>query len=306
MRAYAVLAFAVLALPLLIHDPTLETQILTFGLLAIAFNILLGEVGFLSLGQATFYGIGGYVMGVSLMAAHVPLLPALLLATIAGAAVSTFVGLLVIQRRGVYGVMLMIAVNEMAYYIALQWQSVTGGDNGLRGLPAPTLFGRSLDDPTAYYYFVAAWMLLIFFCVLRLKASPFGAVINAIRENEERARAIGYRTGRFKIAVFAITGGICGLAGGLNAELFRFVALESIDLSMSTNIVVATLLGGLGSPYGALLGAAIYMLLSTTFSHIWSHWPLAFGALFCLIVLFFRTGVWGILISWRRRRVAHA
>ena len=172
------------------------------------------------------------------------------------------VGALAIAGRGVYGVMLTFALNEMAYYAAFQWRDVTGGDNGLRGLPRPDVLGVSLDDPTRYYYFTALVVLLAFAAVLRLVDSPFGAVLRGIRENEARARAIGYRVRRFKLAVFAVSGALSGLAGGLYAELYRFVPLQAIDLDTSTAIVVATLLGGTGSPYGPLLGAAIYTVLS--------------------------------------------
>ena len=201
--------------------------------------------------------------------------------------------------------MLTFAFNEMAYYIAFQWRDATGGDNGLRGIPRPDVFGISLDDATRYYYFTAVDVLLAFAAVLRVNASPFGAVLRAIRENEERARAIGYRVRRFKVAAFAISGALSGLAGGLYAELYRFVPLQAIDLDTSTNIVVAALLGGVGSPYGALLGGAIFVVLSNSLSHVWSHWPLIFGLVFCAVVLFFRTGLWGIADRWSRR-AAHA
>jgi branched-chain amino acid transport system permease protein len=302
MRAFAILAAIVAFVPLVLRYPTLETEILTFGLLTIAFNLLLGEMGFFSLGQATFYGVGGYAVAGALFG-QVPLLFAFVVAMAAGAVVSALAGALAIQRRGVYGVMLTFAFNEMAYYIALQWRDVTGGDNGLRALPDPSFFGLSLADPYAYYYFTAVIVLIAIYFVLRLGTSPFGSVLRAIRENEPRARSIGYRVRWFKITAFAITGALCGLAGGLQAELFRFVPLESISIQTSTSIVAATLLGGLGSPYGALVGAAIYMTLSDTFSHVWSHWPLLFGVLFCAVVLFFRSGIWGILTQRGRRAV---
>lgn len=305
MKRYAVLVAIVALAPVLVTYPALETQILIFGLLAVAFNLLLGEMGFLSFGQATFNGVGAYAAARLLLDVHAPLLVALLGGIAAGAVVAAAIGALAGLGRGVYGVMLTFAFNEMAYYAAFQWRDVTGGDNGLRGLPAPALFGLSLDDATRYYYFTAVVVLLAFAAVLRVTDSPFGAVLRAIRENEARARAIGYRVRRFKIAAFALSGALSGLAGGLYAELFRFVPLQSIDLDTSTNVVVATLLGGAGSPYGALLGAAVFTVLSNSLSHVWSHWPLLFGVVFCVVVLFFRGGLWGIGAFWRRR-AAHA
>ena len=305
MRRFAALIVIVALAPLVLRYPELETQILTFGLLAVAFTVLLGEMGFLSFGQATFNGVGAYAAAYALLSAHAPLPLALLVAIAAGATSAAVVGALAIVGRGVYGVMLTFAFNEMAYYAALQWRAVTGGDNGLRGVPRPGLFGIALDDPLRYYYFTAVVVLLAVWLVLRMNASPFGAVLRAIRENEERARAIGFRVRRFKVTAFAISGALSGLAGGLYAELFRFVPLQAIDLDTSTSIVVAALLGGTGSPYGALLGAAIFTVLSNSLSHVWSHWPLIFGVVFCAVVLFFPGGLWS-LVDRRSRRAAHA
>ncbi len=305
MRRFAVLVGLVAVAPLVFRYPTLETQILTFGLLAVAFNLLLGELGFLSFGQAAFNGAGAYVAARVLIDAHAPLLVALALALAAGALVAAAVGALAIAGRGVYGVMLTFALNELAYYAAFQWRDVTGGDNGLRGVPRPDVLGISLDDATRYYYFTALVVLLAFAAVLRLVDSPFGAVVRGIRENEARARAIGFRVRRFKIAAFAISGALSGLAGGLYAELYRFVPLQAIDLDTSTSIVVATLLGGTGSPYGPLLGAAVYTVLSDSLGHVWSHWPLLFGVVFCAVVLFMRGGLWS-LAERRSRGAAHA
>jgi branched-chain amino acid transport system permease protein len=305
MRRFALLAAIVVLAPLVLRYPELETQILTFGLLAVAFNLLLGEMGFLSFGQATFNGVGAYAAARVLIDAHAALPVALLVALAAGALSATIVGALAIAGRGVYGVMLTFAFNEMAYYAAFQWRAVTGGDNGLGGVPRPGIFGLALDDPTRYYYFTALVVLLAFAAVLRINASPFGAVLRAIRENEERARAIGFRVRRFKVTAFAISGALSGLAGGLYAELYRFVPLQAIELETSTNVVIAALLGGTGSPYGALLGAAIFTVLSNSLSHVWSHWPLMFGLVFCAVVLFFRGGLWS-LADRRWRRAAHA
>jgi branched-chain amino acid transport system permease protein len=298
------LAALVLVAPLVLRYPTLETQILTFGLLTVAFYLLLGELGFLSFGQATFNGIGAYVTARILIDGHAPLLAALLAGTLAGALGAALIGALATRGRGVYGVMLTFAFNEMAYYIAFQWRAVTGGDNGLGNLSQPTLFSLSLDDPVRYYYFTAVLVLAAFAAVLRLIDSPFGAVVRAIRENEERARAIGFRVERFKVVAFAISGALCGLAGGLYAGVFHFVPLQSIDIDLSTNIVVATILGGVGSPYGALLGAAVFIVLSNALSHVWAHWPLLFGVVFCAVVLFFRGGLWSVG-GYGRRAAAH-
>lgn len=294
-RSFAVLVAIVVIAPLVARYPTLETEILTFGLLAVAFNVLFGEMGFLSFGQATFNGVGAYGVAHALIDAHMPILAALALASVAGAVAAALIGALSIQGRGVYAVMLTFAFNEMAYFIAFEWRTVTGGDNGLRGIPRPDIVAWSLADPLAYYYFTAAVVLLALFCVRRIVASPFGAVLRAIRENEARAKAIGFRVRRFKIAAFTLSGALSGLAGGLYALLFRFAPLQAIDFDTSTSIVVAAVLGGIGTFYGPLVGGAIYMILANSLSHYWAHWPLLLGIVFCVVVLFLRKGLLGTL-----------
>lgn len=289
---FGILAAIVAIAPLLVHYPDLLAQALIFGLFAAAFNLLLGELGFLSFGQAVFNGLGAYGAGLLLIhVAHVPLLLALVFAALCGAAGAAIVGLLASQGVGVYAVMLTFAFNELAFYLAFQLRDVTGGDNGLRGVPRPPLFGLHLDSGVAYYYFVAAIFLLVFYALLRVIDAPFGHVLRAIRENEPRARAIGYDTRRFKVTAFVISGAITGLGGALYAMLYGFVPLEVVDFTTSTNIVVMGILGGIGSPYGALAGAAVFTLLSDRLSHIWSHWPLLLGLLFCTVVMTLRGGI---------------
>ena len=289
---FLVLVALVAVVPLVVHYPVLLTQALIFGLLAAAFNLLLGQLGFLSFGQAVFNGLGAYGAGLLLVHdAHVPLLAALVFATLLGAAGALVVGYLSSQGAGVYAVMLTFAFNELAYYLAFQLRDVTGGDNGLRGVPRPSLFGIRLDDPVAYYAFVAVVFVLVFYLLLRAIDSPFGHVLRAIRENEARARAIGYNVRAFKVTAFAISGAVSGLAGALYALLYGFVPLEVVDFTTSTNIVVMGILGGIGSPYGALVGAAVFTVLSDQISHVWSHWPLVLGVIFCAVVLALRGGI---------------
>ena len=289
---YLVLVALVAIAPAVVHYPVLLTLALIFGLLAAAFNLLLGELGFLSFGQAVFNGLGAYGIGLLLVHnAHVPLLLALIFAMLLGAAGALVVGFLSSQGAGVYAVMLTFAFNELAFYVAFQWRTFTGGDNGLRGVPRPPFFGLQLDSDLAYYGLVAVIFLLVFYALLRIIDSPFGHVLRAIRENEARARAIGYHTRRFKVVAFVISGAITGLGGALYALLYGFVPLEAVDFNTSTNIVIMGILGGVGSPYGALVGAAIFTVLSDQLSHVWPHWPLGLGLLFCAVVLVLRGGV---------------
>jgi branched-chain amino acid transport system permease protein len=285
-RPFLILAAIVALAPLVIHYPTLLTQALIFGLLAAAFNLLLGELGFLSFGQATFNGLGAYAAGLLLIhVAHVPILLALVAAAICGALGALIVGALSSQGAGVYAVMLTFAFNELAFYVAFQWRDVTGGDNGLRGVPRP------ISGELAYYYFCAVVFLIVFYALLRVIDAPFGHVLRAIRENEPRARAIGYDTRRFKVTAFVISGAITGIGGAMYAMLYGFVPIQVVDFDTSTNIVIMGLLGGIGSPYGALIGAAIFTVLSDRLSHLWAHWPLILGVLFCTVVMALRGGV---------------
>jgi branched-chain amino acid transport system permease protein len=290
--SFAILIALIVLAPLVVHYPELLTQTLIFGLLAAAFSLLLGELGFLSFGQAVFNGLGAYAAGLLLVhVAHVPIVLALIAAALCGATGAAIVGLLASQGAGVYAVMLTFAFNELAYYLAFQLRDVTGGDNGLRGIVRPTLFGLDLSGNVAYYYFTAAVFLIVFYTLLRIIDAPFGHVLRAIRENEPRARAIGYDTRRFKVAAFVISGAITGIGGALYAMLYGFVPLEVVDFTTSTNIVVMGILGGIGSPYGALAGAGIFTLLSDRLSHVWAHWPLLLGVLFCTVVMVLRGGV---------------
>lgn len=293
---FLILVALVAVAPLVVHYPNLLTQALIFGLLAAAFNLLLGELGFLSFGQAIFNGLGAYSAGLLLIhVAHAPMLIALLIAALCGAAGAAIVGFLASQGIGVYAVMLTFAFNQLAFYLAFQLRGITGGDNGLRGVPRPGLFGLRLDDSVAYYYFVGVVFLIVFYVLLRIVDAPFGHVLRAIRENEPRARAIGYDTRRFKVVAFIVSGAITGIGGALYALLYGFVPLEVVDFTTSTNIVIMGILGGVGSPYGALIGAAIFTTLSDRLSHVWSHWPLLLGLLFCGIVMSLRGGVLSLL-----------
>ena len=304
---FLILIAVVAVAPLVVPYPTLLTQALIFGLLAAAFNLLLGELGFLSFGQAAFNGLGAYGAGLLLIhVAHVPILLALVFAAACGGLGALIVGALSSQGTGVYAVMLTFAFNELAFYLAFQLRDLTGGDNGLRGVVRPGLFGVPLDGEMSYYYFVAAVFTIVFYVLLRIIDAPFGAVLRAIRENEPRARAIGYDVRRFKVAAFVISGAITGIGGALYAMLYGFVPLEAVNFETTTNIVIMAILGGIGSPYGPLVGAAIFTALSDRLSHVWAHWPLLLGLIFCAVVMTLRGGVIELLgMIFRSRRKPH-
>jgi branched-chain amino acid transport system permease protein len=291
-----VVAVTLLLLPLILPSLTLATEILIFALAAMACNLLLGYGGLLSFGQGIFFGGGAYLAAIAMIHAHAGFLTALLLAACSGAIIAALVGALAIRRTGIYFVMLTLAFNQTAYFIAYTLDGWTGGDNGLLDVPRPplTILGYTLVDfsaPSAYYGFVAILFLLIFISVRRVIASPFGSTLIAIRENEARADAVGYNIRHFKIVAFAISGAITSVAGALYAMLLNFAPLENIQ--MSESILTMAVIGGTGSLLGSLLGAGSWVLLSDVLVEIWPRWQILMGVALIFVVLFLRGGLWG-------------
>jgi branched-chain amino acid transport system permease protein len=215
------------------------------------------------------------------------------------------VGYLCVQRSGLYFIMLTFALNQLFYFTAYQWTSVTGGEDGMPGVPRPAVFGLSLADATGYYVFVSALFLLSLWAMKRIVASPLGKILQAIRENEVRAEAVGYNAPRFKLLAFVVAGAFSGLAGVLYAMLFGIVPLEAIGFVFSGNVVFATLIGGSGSLYGPVIGSFVFIWLSESVSTVWARWPLLLGVAFVIVVLFFRGGVveaWSRFFQWRFSR----
>lgn len=311
-RAPALLLLVVaslVALPLLLPSATLATEILIFALAALACNLLLGYTGLLSFGQGIFFGVGAY--GAALLMIHLQwgMFAALLGAAVFGAFLALLVGALAIRRTGIYFVMLTLAFSQMAYFLAYTLSGWTGGDNGLLDVPRPNIeiAGRvlfDLADPRHFYVFVAVLFLLVFAGALRVIRSPFGSTLLAIRENETRAAAIGYDTRHFKILVFMLSGAITGIAGALYAMLLHFAPLSNIDLMMSENILIMTIVGGTGSLFGSLLGAGAIVLLGDVLSELWPRWLMLLGVILILVVVFMRGGLWGGLAGLGKRLLA--
>ena len=202
-------------------------------------------------------------------------------------------GSVIVRRHGVYFVMLTLAFGQMGYFAVLAFKSVTGGENGLSGLPRQfDLLGFSIADPLSMYGFMAGAFFLVFLLVQRVIASPFGSVLAAIRENEPRSEALGYPVARYKTAAVALAGGIAGLAGGLHVIFLGFVPPSDIELEMSQRLLVIALIGGIGSPGGALIGSAFYTIVSEALSDIWPRWLALIALLLIGLVLFLPGGLW--------------
>jgi branched-chain amino acid transport system permease protein len=300
LKTLAVLV-AVAVLPLAVR-PAIATEIWIFAIFGLGANLLMGYTGLLSFGQATFFGSAAYVAGYLLKHYGVNVFAALGAGVGVGAASALLVGYLCVQRSGIYFIMLTFALNQLFYFIAYQWTTVTGGEDGMPGVPRPEFLGIDFANPLAYYVFVSALFLLSLWLMKRIVESPLGKILVAIRENEVRAEAVGYSVPRFKLLAFVIGGAFSGAAGVLYAMLFGIVPLEAISFVFSGNVVFATLIGGSGSLYGPIIGSFVFIWLSESVSTMWARWPLLLGVAFVIVVLFFRGGVveaWAKLVSWR-------
>jgi branched-chain amino acid transport system permease protein len=279
------------------------SEIWIFAIAAMALNLIFGYTGMLSFGQATFFGLAAYTAGLMMIHWQAPLLAVLAAGTLVGALAAALLGWVCIQRVGTYFIMLTFGFNQMFYFIAYKWTSLTGGDDGLPGIPRPPLsvgaLSVSLDTSVRYYAFVAAAFLLAFYTMKRVVDSPLGVIFRAIRENPGRAAAVGYDVKRYKWLAFTIAGGFTGFAGVLYSMMFGIVPLESISWIISGDIVFMVLIGGIGNLYGPLVGAAAFKWLSETVSVVWERWPLILGAALVVVVLFLRGGLVEVFLRLR-------
>lgn len=308
-NATTLFVIAVVVLMPFVMPTTLAAQIAIFSTSTLSVTLLLGSAGLLSFGQGLYLGIGAYATGILLRDVGLPLLPTLVLATLAGTLVAAVLGLLIVRRTGVYFVMLTLAFAQMGYFAMLAAKDVTGGENGMTGLPRHyDLLGATIASPMSFYVLCAAGFLLAFLAVQRLNASPLGSVLVAIRENEGRSEAMGYDVRRYKLAVFAVAGGVAGLSGALHAVFLGFVPPNDIELEISQRILVMAIIGGVGSPAGALLGTIFYTIVSEALSEIWARWMAAIALVLIAIVLFLPGGLWSAgrristMIEGRRAR----
>ena len=300
-RAWLAVVAAVVLLPVFLRH-AIATEIWIFAIFGLGLNLLMGYTGLLSFGQATFFGSAAYVAGYLLKYYAINILLALGVGILVGAVSAAVVGYLCVQRSGLYFIMLTFALNQMFYFTAYQWTTVTGGEDGMPGVPRPMVLGVDIRRPLTYYVVVALLFLASLWIMKRIVESPLGKILQAIRENELRAEALGYNVPRMKLAAFVVGGAFSGLAGVLYAMLFGIVPLESIGFVFSGNVVFATLIGGSGSLYGPVIGSFVFIWLSESVSLVWARWPLLLGVAFVIVVLFFRGGVveaWARFRQWR-------
>ena len=301
----ALAAAALLVFPLLMPFRAIAVNIVVEGLFAVGFNLLYGYLGLLSFGHAALLGGGAYACGIAIVRFGWPWWAALAAGTLGGMAVAAAIGALAIRTRGIYFAMVTLALAQCLYFIAYQATGWTGGENGLRGVnvAAIDLAGLHIDivDPLRRYYFAAAFVVVALFALSRILASPFGAVMEAVRENEARARACGYDIRVTRWLAFVLSGAFCGLAGALQAIHLGIVPVETLYYTTSGLVVMMTLLGGAGTFFGPFIGAGLFEMLEELVS-LWTvHWQLVVGIVFVACVLFFPRGIWGTLLGGRGR-----
>jgi branched-chain amino acid transport system permease protein len=326
---FALLTGLALALfPLLLHPiggyAGLATQIVIVSVAAVGFNILLGYAGMLSYGHAMFYGGGGYVAAIlmlRLMPTHPNLWLAVLGATLASTVLALLVGALVVRLYGIYFALLTLAFAQMIYFVVDQAKEWTNGSDGLQSIPGAVLpigpwnlqlgtplpaldlgpFGN-LGDIKLWYVFAALVLLLVLLFVRLLTRSQFGEILGAIRENEERSVFVGFNAAAYRLAAFAISGALAGLAGAMRACYDGSVSIESVDIARSGSFVVYTVVGGVQTIFGPVIGTAAIMYLENVLSAKTEAWRLIEGVIFVLVIVFLPAGIVGTLLKQRAQR----
>ncbi len=304
-RVAAVIAFLVV-LPWLTPSHALAANILIFGLYAVGFNLLFGYTGLLSFGHAAFLGSGSYATGVVMVHYGWPWWLAIPAGITLAALIGLCMGYLVIRSRGIYFAMVTLALGQCVYFAFYKAEAITGGENGLRGVNVETidLLGWKLDfqDPITKYFVMLVFVAAALWFVSRLLASPFGAVLESVRENEKRAAACGYDVARTKLLAFVISAAICGLAGALRALHLSIVPIDSLHYLTSGQVVMMSLLGGMGTFFGPFVGAATILWVEDVATILTKSWQLVVGVIFIIFVLFFPRGIWGSFLHWLGRR----
>jgi branched-chain amino acid transport system permease protein len=287
--------------------PIFIAQALCFAIFAMAFNLLLGYTGLLSFGHAAFFGGAAYVTAWLLQEKHLTPELAVIGGMAAAGCAGTVVGAIAIRRQGIYFAMVTLALSYMLYFFFLQ-APFTGGENGLQGIERGKLLGLvSLDNDLALYFFVLAIFAGVFALVLRIVHSPYGQVLKAIRENEPRAISLGYDVDRYKLLAFVLSASLAGLGGALKVLVLHLATLQDVRWEQSGEVILMTLLGGLGTFAGPVVGAFTVVGLQNYLSDRAGSWTgVIIGCIFVLCVVAFRKGIVGELLAWHRRRAAPA
>ncbi len=285
----------------------LLAEILVFGLFGLAFDVMLGYTGILSLGHSAFFGVPSYVTGLLLANVTPSLWLAVPAGSVAGVVTAFAVGGLALRKRGVYFAMLTLALSQVFYYVVRMWRDVTGGDDGLSGIPRLRLTFPWGEIPLSKntfntYWFVAIIILLSALAIRQILRSPLGRAMQAVRDNEQRAASCGFNVQAIRLASIVISGFFSGLAGALLTVLIEFTPIENVHWSMSGTVVILTLFGGSGTFLRPFVGAATFLWLKDYVSRTFTYWEMVVGGLFVLIVVFLPDGIVGTIRKALRAR----
>jgi len=295
LYGFVSLVAIIIVAPFLFY-PILVMQVMCFALFAMGANLLMGSVGLLSLGQAAYFGLGGYVCGYLVQTTGLTPELGIIAGGAAGAALGTVFGWLVIRRQTIYFAMITLALAQIVYFAAVQDTDFTGGENGIQGIPRAALFGHlPLNNDLAMYALVAVIFIAGFLLVHRVVHSPFGQVVKAIRENEPRAISLGYKVEHYKWIIFILAATLAGIAGATKAMVMGIETLTDVGTTASGLVVLMVLLGGIGTIYGPIIGALIIVGMQYGLSQYGAWVTVIQGGIFMLCVLVFRRGVIGEL-----------
>lgn len=301
MIAFVIMAGLLAIVPFTGVYPFFVMQALCFALLACAFNLLIGYGGLLSFGHAMFLGTAGYISAHALKVWEFSPELGILAGVLAAFALSIVTGLVAIRRQGIYFAMITLALSQLLYFIYLQ-APFTHGEDGIQGIPQGRLFGVfNLAQPTTLYYVVLVAFLLGFLLIFRAINSPFGEVLKSIRENEQRAISLGYKTDQYKLLAYILSGTLAGFAGSLKVFVAQNASLTDVHWSMSGEIVLITLVGGLGTLFGPVVGAFVIIAMQQYLAGFGQWVTVIQGVIFVACVLTFRRGIIGEIAHFFRR-----
>lgn len=294
-----VVAIAALAAPFFVY-PVLLMTILCFVIFASSFNLLLGYTGLLCFGHAMFFGGAAYITGHILKTTSVPVEFAILGGAAAAGLLGLVIGQLSIRRQGIQFAMITLAFSQFVYFILLQ-APFTGGENGMQGIPRNPVFGFiDVRDSFTFYYVILAFSAVAIFAFYRVVHSPFGEVLKAIRDNEARVESLGFDPEKFKLVAFTVSAMLAGLAGGMKATVYQFATLTDVSWAVSGEVILMTLLGGLGTLTGPMFGAAIIIFMNDYLAALGEWALISQGIVLLVVIVFFRRGFVGELSALRR------
>lgn len=297
----ALILISLILFPLLLpkYPVIVLTELFILGIYAMSLDILMGYTGLVSFGHAAFIGVGGYVTGLLITKFSFPMMISILVGTLGSAVIALPIGAISVRSKGLYFAMLTMAFSQFLWALAYKWRDLTGGDDGMVGIVRQSLTGLvDFNSPTVFYYFILVSIFLLYLFCLWLIKSPFGKVLQGIRENEEKVESLGYNSSLYKIVAFIIAGAIAGYAGGLYSTFMGYVSPKVLFWLFSGHCVLMVIIGGRGTLVGPIIGAAVFVFLQDIVSTYTENWMLVVGAIFAVFVVLVPEGIMGF---FRRR-----